>query len=131
VKYSFSSVSLFCSPLLLPSLAFAQAQSTESLPPEPSGFQMLVSMFPMFAMVFLIFYLMVIKPQQVKQTEHKRLIKDLKKGDSVVTSGGIFGRIVSIESDHFLLEVATNVRIRIENQHVVKKLDKVAVEKAA
>jgi preprotein translocase subunit YajC len=107
---------------------FAQAAASSDLP-EPSGMQMLLSMVPMFVMVFLIFYLMVIKPQQLKLNAQKRLIDSLKKGDSVITSGGIHGKVFAVEGDHIVLEVYSNVRLKVEPEHIVKRQDKASADK--
>ena len=113
---------------LLSSTAFAQA-----VPPaeQPGIMQILQSMLPMFAMVFMIFYLLVFKPQQKKLKEHQTLMETLKKGDSVVTSSGIIGRVAGVEKDHILVEIATNVRVKFERSHIVKNDTKEAAEKNA
>lgn len=115
---------------LFESLAFAQAAS-EELPPAPSGLELLMNMVPMFVIVFFIFYFMIIRPQQQRLTAQADLIRGLKKGDSVVTSGGIFGKVQTVEKDHVVLEIASNVKVKIETVHVVKKQPTQAVEKAA
>ena len=119
--------------LLSEAAAFAQAQTQvpEQLPPPPGGFELLMSMFPMFVIVFFIFYFMVIRPQQQKLTAQQDLLKGLKRGDTVVTSSGIVGKIFTLEKEHVLLEVSNNVRIKIESLHIVKKQEKQLVEKSA
>ncbi|MYF75452.1 MAG: preprotein translocase subunit YajC, partial [Gemmatimonadetes bacterium] len=57
---------------------------------------MLVTMFP-FILMFVILYLLIIRPQQKKQKDHQRMIDDLQKGDRVVTSGGMHGTITGIK----------------------------------
>ena len=101
------------------SLAVAQEQGA----PPPEGFgQILGRMLPMFAIVFLIFYFLVMKPQQDKLRNHKALIESLKRGDQVVTSSGMLGKVATIDKDYILLEVANNVKIKFEPVHVVKRL---------
>ena len=101
--------------------AFAQAAPAQGAP----GFgEMLTSMLPMFAIVFLIFYTLVFKPQQKKVKEQQDLLTNLKKGDSVITSSGIYGRVASIETGYLMLEIAPNLKIKIEKAHVLRKEDK-------
>ena len=82
----------------------------------PSPFAML---FP-FAMMFLIFYLLVFRPQSKARKEHERMLKDLKKHDEVVTSGGIFGTVLNVKDDSVTLKVDENVRIEVERSAVVR-----------
>jgi preprotein translocase subunit YajC len=59
---------------------------------------MFASLMP-FALIFLVFYFLLIRPQQKKAKEHKQMLAGLKKGDAVITAGGIFGRIVEVDGD--------------------------------
>ncbi len=130
MKYSAITVSLLAA--LTAAEAFAQTAAAEPLPPQPGFTEVLFNMLPMFAMVFLIFYFMVLKPQQTKLRTQQDLISGLKKGETVVTSGGIIGRIVSVEDDSVHLEVSQNVKIRVEKNHVAKKHElKQAEQKSA
>ncbi len=90
-------------------------------PGEPTFFGSLVSMLPMLAVCYLIFYFMVIKPQDAKLKKHKSLLESLKRGDSVVTSGGIVAKVAGIEKDCVVLEIAPNVKIKVETAHVLKR----------
>ena len=106
------------------------AVSPENDPNHRSGFgDVLFKMLPMFGMVFFIFYFMVIKPQQQKLKSQQDLIQGLKKGDSVVTSGGIIAKVAAIESDHVLLDIAPNVRLKLEPGHISKRFEKSPPEK--
>ena len=75
---------------------------------------MLVTMFP-FILMFVILYLLIIRPQQRKQKDHQRLIDELKKGDRVVTSGGMHGTITGIKEQEgiLVLQVAKEVQIEV------------------
>ena len=74
---------------------------------------MLVTMFP-FILMFVILYLLIIRPQQKKQRDHQRLIDELKKGDRVVTSGGVHGTITGIKEQEGILIVQVAKEVRIE-----------------
>jgi len=78
-------------------------------------------MAPMLLMVYFIFYVLVIRPKQVEERAQKDLLDGLKKGDAVVTSSGIFGRVNKIDEQSVSLEIAPQVVIRVERRVVVKK----------
>jgi preprotein translocase subunit YajC len=86
----------------------------------PTLFGALIDMLPMLAVCYLIFYFMVIRPQERKTKEHKTLLESMKRGDSVVTSSGIVGKVAALESDHIILEVAPNVKVKFLRQHIVR-----------
>ena len=71
-----------------------------------------------FAMVFAIIYFLMIRPQQKKQAEHRRLLESMVPGDQVVTSGGIFGTVSKIREEKVWLEIAENVRIRVQKSNI-------------
>jgi preprotein translocase subunit YajC len=75
----------------------------------------------MLLMVYFIFYVLVIRPKQVEERAQKNLLDGLKKGDAVVTSSGIFGRVNKIDEQSVSLEIAPQVVIRVERRVVVKK----------
>lgn len=74
------------------------------------------SLFDLFfplAMVFLIVYFMIIRPQNKRQKEHQNLIDGLRRGDTVVTQGGLIGKIAKVEDNELQIDVAKDVRITI------------------
>ena len=73
----------------------------------------------MLVIMFAIFYLLLIRPQQKRAKQHKELIASLKTGDQVVTAGGIHGKVVSVQDDLVTLEIASNVRIKANRSSVV------------
>ena len=77
----------------------------------------LVSFAPLL-LVFLVFYMLLIRPQQKKAKEHQAMLGQLKKNDEVVTSGGIYGKVVALTDTVVTLEVAPNVRIRINRPQI-------------
>ena len=72
----------------------------------------------MLAAIFAIFYFLLIRPQQKRTKEHQELLKSLKRGDDVITTGGIYGRIAEIEEGTVLLEVAEKVRIKVARDQI-------------
>ncbi|MFQ5894636.1 MAG: preprotein translocase subunit YajC [Nitrospinota bacterium] len=91
---------------------------------EPS---LLVSLFP-FILVFAIFYFLLIRPQQKRQQEHRRMLEDLRRGDHVVTSGGIFGEITKMKDDVLWVKVADNLRLRVQRSAISTRLGQRAKE---
>lgn len=86
---------------------------------QPNFIQSLISMLPMLAVCYLIFWLMVIRPQESKVKKHKQLLESLKRGDSVVTTGGIIGRVASVEKDSVMVEIAPNVKVKFAQSHIL------------
>ena len=84
----------------------------------PGLFEGLFNMLPLIAICYLIFWTMVIRPQEAKTKQHKVFIEGLKRGDTVVTSGGILGRVAGVEADGVLVEVSQNVKIKVQQAHV-------------
>jgi len=64
--------------------------------------------------VFAVFYFLIIRPQKKKQNEHEAMVKNLKKNDEVVTSGGIHGTIVNVKDKTFVLRVDENAKIEMD-----------------
>jgi preprotein translocase subunit YajC len=77
----------------------------------------LTSFIPLIFM-FAIFYLLLIRPQQKKAKEHKVLLEALKKGDQVITAGGIHGKVTSVDESVVTLEIATGINIKINKGFV-------------
>jgi len=73
------------------------------------GFGALVPLILMFA----IFYFLLIRPQQKKQKQHRQMLGDLKKGDRVITSGGLYGRVTGITETVVTLEISEKVRVKV------------------
>ena len=102
---------------MLISPAYAQAAAsggTESL---------LATMLPMVA-IFAIFYFLMIRPQQKKQKEHRAMIDAIEKGNEVVTSGGIVGRVAKLTDQYVTVEVAQGVEITLQRQAIAQLLPK-------
>jgi len=72
----------------------------------------IVAFLPLILM-FLIFYFLLIRPQQKKQKEHQAMLNELKKGDNIVTSGGIHGIVASVKDNIVAVKVADNVKLDI------------------
>jgi preprotein translocase subunit YajC len=71
-----------------------------------------------FILIFVIMYFMVIRPQQKMAKDHQDVLNKLKKNDEVMTSGGIYGRVVDLKETVVTLEIAPNVRIRVARPQI-------------
>ena len=68
--------------------------------------------------IFAIFYFLLIRPQQKRAKEHQNFLANLKRGDQVVTNGGLIGRIVALSDDVVTLEVADKVRVQVMRNQI-------------
>jgi preprotein translocase subunit YajC len=71
-----------------------------------------------FVLVFVIFYLLIIMPQRKKQKKHMDLVENLKSGDRIVTTAGIFGTVMGVQKDRIELKIAANVKVDITKSAV-------------
>ena len=111
---------------MLISPAYAQAAS-------PGGGDFFVSLLPLI-LIFAVFYFLLIRPQQRKMKDHRALIDSLKRGDQVLTSGGIFGKITKVDETTVTVEIAKEVQVQVQRStiaDVVNKPKPVAVAPAA
>lgn len=84
----------------------------------------LMSTLIMFGAIFLIFYFMIIRPQQKRAKEREKLLSNLEKGDKVVTSGGVHGTIAGIDEKTVLLAITDNVKVKVERSAITTVLSK-------
>lgn len=109
--------------LAMCSASMAVAQAPAAAPaggPAPTLWGAFVQMLPMLAICYLIFYVMVIRPQEKKVKQHKSLLESLKRGDSVVTSSGLVGRVAGVDKEYVLLEISPNVKVKIIQSHIAR-----------
>jgi len=97
------------------SSAFAQDAAAQ-----PGG---LISFLPLIV-IFALFYFMLIRPQMKRAKEHKQLVAGLQKGDEVVTSGGLLGKITRIEDSFVTVKMAENVEIKVQRHAVSSVMPK-------
>lgn len=98
----------------------AVALSQEAAPQPPSA----IMQFVFLGGFILLFYFLLWRPQSKRAKEHKQLISSLDKGDEVVTSGGIAGRIVRVKDDFVVLQVADGVELKVQKIAVAAALPK-------
>lgn len=95
-----------------------------AMAPQPGqqGGGSLISTVIMFGAIFLIFYFMIIRPQQKKAKERDLLLSNLQKGDKVITNGGIHGTIEGLEEKTALVKIDDHVKIKIERSAIATVL---------
>ncbi|MGH6905155.1 MAG: preprotein translocase subunit YajC [Geminicoccaceae bacterium] len=104
---------------MLTSPAYAQAGGG------PVGFD-LISLMPLL-LIFVVFYFLLIRPQQKKMKAHRDMVGALKRGDRVLTAGGIIGTVVKVEDDNTLLiDIAKDVRVRVARSTISELLTRPA-----
>lgn len=86
------------------------------------GGQQGFGMFIPLILLFGIFYFLLIRPQQKRQREHKELLANLRKGDQVITAGGLYGRITGITDTVVTLEITEKVRVKVARSQISTKL---------
>ncbi|OGP94404.1 MAG: preprotein translocase subunit YajC [Deltaproteobacteria bacterium RBG_16_54_18] len=90
-------------------MAPAQGQGSQQSP-----YSFLIFM----GVIFAIFYFLLIRPQQKRQKEHRRLLDNLKKGDRVVTTGGLYGTIAGLADTTITLEIADKVKVKVGRSYI-------------
>jgi preprotein translocase subunit YajC len=90
----------------------------QSAAPAQTGEQVIYTTVIPLALLFGIFYFMLIRPQTKKASDHARMLRELKRNDEVVTTGGIIGRVTELGDKVVTLEIAQNVRVRVERPQI-------------
>lgn len=86
----------------------------------PSVGEQLVQMLPMFIMIIVIFYFVIYRPQKQQRQKQDDMLAQLKKGDKVVTSGGLWGTVTNVGKETLTLQVSENAKIKVAREHVVR-----------
>lgn len=107
---------------MTPTLAYA---ADAAAAPSP-----LAGLIPM-VLIFVVFYFLLIRPQQKKARELQQFISNLQKGDEVVTSGGIHGKITGLTDTVVTVEIADNLRVKVSRQYILGSVAGVAASKEA
>jgi len=98
-------------------LAFAMSGPAGGAAGQAGGMAAFQQIIPLVLM-FGIFYFLLIRPQQKKAKEHKALLDAMKKGDNVITAGGVHGKVTSVDDAIVSLEIANNVNIKITKSYI-------------
>ncbi len=104
--------------MILNSLFLLAQAATPAVEGAPAAGNPLVQMLPL-VFIFVIFYFMLIRPQQKKAKEHQKLVSAVKSGDKVVTNAGIHGIVANVKDTTVLVKVADNVKIEFDRAAIV------------
>lgn len=105
--------------MLLNSVAYATGEAAGEAAKQPTFMDQL----PMLAIMFLIFYFLIIRPQGKKAKTQQNFWSSMKRGDSVLTSSGILGTIEGLTDKYVTLEIADGVKVRILKSNIAKAAD--------
>jgi preprotein translocase subunit YajC len=105
---------------MLISSAYAQATGTA-----PGGLDSQIMSFLPLVLIFVVFYFLLIRPQQKRMKQHKEMLGSIRRGDRVVTNGGLIGLVTKVTSpEELILEIADGVRVRVLRSMVANVLAK-------
>jgi len=96
-------------------LAFAQGGG------QAGGSNPLLGLLPI-VLIFVVLYLLLVLPQQRRQKKHAEMLRNLQKGERVITSGGIHGVIAGVKDNSFIIKIAENVQIEVDKAAIAQKL---------
>ena len=91
---------------------------------QPSLQESILSMAPMLIGILMLFYFMIFRPQQKRQSEQRKLLESLGAGDEIISAGGLVGRIVKMSDDFIRVALADNVEITLQRGSIIKILPK-------
>ncbi len=96
----------------------AMAQAAPSQQADP-----IMSFLPLI-ILFVIFYFLLIRPQQKKAKEHKQMVENISKGDEIVTQGGIVGKVTDVSEGFLTCEIADKIEVKVQSHAVATVLPK-------
>lgn len=102
-------------------IAYAMASGGSGAASNTGGLGAITSFIP-FILIFAVFYFLIIMPQRKRDQEHKKMLESLKRGDKVMTSGGIYGKVVDIKENKMTIEIAKGVEIDILKSAIANKV---------
>ena len=103
---------------------FASPAYAQTAAPGAGGMDFIVQLIPLI-LIFVIFYFFLIRPQQKRAKEHKAMLEALRRGDQVITAGGIHGKVTKVKDDDEVeVEIAEGVRVRVVKSTVATVVNK-------
>ena len=105
-------------------LSFTLLQAAAAQPAQGGNYFFLI----MMLLIFVVMYFFMIRPQQKKQKEIVKFRESLKKGDKIVTIGGIYGVVAEVKEQYIIMEIDNNVKIRVDKQCVVRDSTDIQVQ---
>lgn len=96
--------------------------------PQGGSANPLMSLLP-FVLIIVVFYFFMIRPQMKKQKEIRKFREEIKSGDKVLTTGGIYGKIADVKDNYVILEVEDKVRLRVDKAAIIKDTTDLSAQK--
>lgn len=96
-------------------IAYAMGPAPQGQQGGPLG--MITSLLPL-VLIFVIFYFLLIRPQQKKAKAHRQMVENVKKGDKIITSGGIYGVVENVGANTITLKIAENVKVKFGKGYI-------------
>lgn len=100
-----------------------------SMPPQAAQGGNPIMQFAPFVLIIVVFYFFMIRPQMKRQKELRKYRESLKKGDKVITNGGIYGKIAEVKDAFVVVEIADNVKVKMDKSAIVMDMTDVAATK--
>jgi preprotein translocase subunit YajC len=91
---------------------FATPAYAQTAAPGAGGMDFFFQLIPLI-LIFVIFYFFLIRPQQQKAKQHKAMIDAVRRGDQIITQGGLYAKVVKVAADHVEAEIAQNVKVKV------------------
>jgi len=89
----------------------------------PATGSQLASLIPLI-IIFVVFYFLLIRPQTKRAKEHKQMVDSLAKGDEIITQGGLLGKITQLGDNYVIIEIATQIEVKIQRQAIANVIPK-------
>ena len=109
---------------MLHTLLISAAHAQEAAAAGAAGMQSPLSGFIPLILIFVLFYFLLIRPQQKKFKDHQAMVSAIARGDKVITGGGIHGKVTKVEDAHLTVEIAAGVEVVVERATVSQVLTK-------
>jgi len=100
-----------------------------SIPPQAAEAPNPIMQFAPFVLIIVVFYFFMIRPQMKRQKELRKYREGLKKGDKVITNGGIYGKVAEVKDEYISVEIADNVKVKMDKSAIVMDMSDVAAKK--
>jgi len=99
-------------------LAMAMMKNAHAEAAAPAASEGFASLIPLL-LIMVIFYFLLIRPQQKKLKEHRTMVEATKKGDKIVTAGGILGKVTDVKDDILTVEIADGIKVKVKRDTII------------